>query len=199
MIKEGTIEYVDTKEYLRDISERHPATVTGSLKKGDKVRKSLGLLYNIDNVNIDKKLGNFPKGAVPYGEINRALKSDMGGILRVFGDRFEIPYSEMFKAGSGECMEKAILVQMAAQRGRESYLIDGVLAVDGEVGVSHHAFNVVFRDGKPHLVDSENPLMLNIEGNDSIPYIAPVLGVRDGVGELIVPDEWKQGRTYMTF
>ena len=80
------------------------------------------------------------------------------------------------------------------EKHRDSFLINGVLAQDSEVGVDYHAFNIVFKDGKPFLVDAQNPLAKESTGKVTHPYIAPILGIENG--DFIVPNEWRQGRTY---
>lgn len=85
---------------------------------------------------------------------------------------------------------------MSAQRGRDAFLINGCLAEDGEVGAGPHAYNIVFKDGKPFLIDTQNPLARDSNGKVTHPYIAPILGVDGEYGEFVVPEEWKQGRTY---
>lgn|SRR3989338_8015949 len=96
-------------------------------------------------------------------------------------------------------VEKAILVQLSAQRGREAFLINGCFAEDDDVGVGSHAYNVVFKDEQPFLIDAQNPLAKDPTGKITHPYIAPILGIEKCYGDFVVPQEWKQGRTYSIF
>jgi hypothetical protein len=183
------------KECLWDWAEEYPGTVVGSLKKGDKVRKSAGFSYIVDDVDIDRVLGRFPDGAIPYGPINRALRDSGKEIYDLFKDSNEVPFSRAFNRGVGVCVEKAILVQLSAQRDRESFLVNGCLEENGP-GASWHGFNVVFRDGDAFLVDAHNPLSVNSDGLVVKPYIAPIFDIDNGYGEFIVPSEWRCGRRY---
>lgn len=189
----------EIKECLNQYSNKYPNIVSGRLDRGSKVSKSMGLRYIIDDIDIDKRLGDFPEGAIPYGPIHRALKSSMGGILKVFDKKSEAMFSRAYEEGIGECLEKAILVQLSAQKGRDAFLINGVLELDEsykESGVNSHAYNVIFKDGKPFLVDAQNPLAKDKDDKITKPYIAPILDLTGENGEFIVPDEWKQGRRY---
>ena len=187
------------RQYLEALAEQYPDVVIGRLGKGSVVQRGKGLSYEIDDPDIDRRLGDFPEDAVPYGPIHRTLRSALyhqGVILRPYDGSSRIPFSRAYNAGIGECLEKAILVQLSAQRGRDAFLLIGCLAEDGEVGVGSHAFNVVFMDGKPFLVDAQNPLTEDSEGRITHPYIAPIQGIDGEYEEFIVPEEWKQGRTY---
>ncbi|MBI4154122.1 hypothetical protein HY501_02200 [Candidatus Woesearchaeota archaeon] len=188
----------ELKPYLEALAEQLPNSVTRRLKRGSRVQKSWGLSYEIDDINIDKRLGDFPEGTVPYGPIHRSLKSSQGEIMAVFRGSSEAPFSRAYAAGVGECLEKAILVQLSAQRGRDAFLILGCLTEeDGLAGV--HAYNVIFKDGQAFLVDTQNPLAKDPSGKITHAYIAPILGIEESYGDFVVPREWKQRRTYSIF
>ncbi len=186
----------DIKQYLEQFAHERPDTVMAKLNPGDTVRKSAGLEYEIDDVAIYKRLGDFQAGAVPYGKIYHALEPSKGKIIQSFKNSNKLPYSEIFEKGIGECLEKAILVQLAAQTGRDAFLINGLLGMEenGIEPIDWHAYNIVFKEGKPYLIDTQNPLRVDETGKVTHPYIAPVLGISEG--EFQVPPEWKQGRTY---
>lgn len=181
-------------EYLQEITASHPHIAIARINKSDMVRKSMGLEYEIDDIDIDKNLGDFPEGAIPYGPIHRELESSPGRIMRLFGNRSRIPFSQAYNSKVGECLEKAILVQLAGQRNRATFLIHGALAQDNEVGVELHAYNILFKNGSPFLIDAQNPLGKDSSGNITHPYIAPVIGIENG--DFKFADEWRQGRTY---
>ena len=189
------IDKKDLKSYLEHIGRKRPNNVIKKLKEGDLVRKSLVFGHIIDDADIDKRMGNFPEGAIPYGPICRTLKSLPEKVFDLFSMSSIIPFSDAYNAGIGECLEKSILAQLSAQRGRDSFLISGVLEVNGGF-VEAHAYNIVFRNSKPFLLDIENPLALNSEGKVTHPYIAPILGVNEKTSDIILPEEWRQGRTY---
>jgi hypothetical protein len=187
---------VTIKEYLEKQAELNPRNVIGKLEKGSIINKCSGGDYIIDNPDIDKQLGDFPEGTIPYGSIHRTLKNSRRTIDYLFRGSSKVPFSESYKAKVGECLEKAILTQLAAQRGRASFLINGTLGLEGNVGVDFHAFNIVFKEGQPFLIDTQNPLVKDAKGKSINPYIAPVLDITGNCGEVIVPSEWKHGRTY---
>ena len=116
----------------------------------------------------------------PHTTRNRAKQRSIGYVL---------PFSVAVGRGSGSCLEKSILVQLALQDTRHSFLVDGMM--DDQFGSGFHAFNVVYIGENPALVDAENPLIIN---NRLVPYIAPLLQIHNGV--LQVPIEWNAGRTY---
>ena len=186
------------KEHLERLTEVDPKVVIRRLEKGSQVQKSFGLFFEIDDPDVDKKLGDFPIGAVPYHQIYTAFKESKGKTGKLFGSECTAPFSRFVEAGVGECIEKAILVHLSAQRGRDAFLINGCLTQDGVLGIGPHGFNVVFKDRKPYLVDAHNPY----RGTGEIQtknYIAPIIGIDNDFTTFIVPDEWKIGRTYTRF
>ena len=182
-------------ELLRQLSVEKPRSVISKLDVGQIINKSMGLKYILDNPNIDLSLGDFPQGSIPYGPIYRKLNGNSSDILRRFGEKDKMPFSEMFNAGFGECLEKAVLVQLAAQRQEESFLINGTIEEEGEIGASFHAYNLVVRRDNLFLVDAQNPAKVNLDGK-IYPYIAPITDICGSYGEFKVPIEWKLGRTY---
>lgn len=188
---------MDIKQYLEDVAIEYPRIVSSRLAKGGIVNKSCGYAYEIDDPEIFRQLGNFQEGYVPYGHIYRTLRH-AGGIRDLFahegkkcGTKLVIPFSKIMDSKIGECLEKSILVQLAAQKGRESFLIKGVLEQNCEAGNDYHAYNVVFKEGAPFLVDAQNPI---INDTEVIPYIAPILSIEKGTFK--VPKEWQAGRNY---
>lgn len=187
------------REYLKEISKKSPNQLIENLIVGSKVQKSWGLYYEIDDVNIDKNLGNFPEGSVPYGPIYNHLKNSKKEIIEMFNQNSNLPFSKVYNKLVGECLEKSILVQLGIQRGEGGFLVNGVLEIDGEIGASPHAYNIVFRNKKSFLIDVQNPLRLDSTGKITHPYIAPILGISENYGEFLVPKEWKQKRSYCIF
>ncbi len=191
----------DIKSCLEELVKESPEDVTKYLNRGDKVRKgSGGIYYIIDDPEIYKKLlknpDEVPPGAVPYRAIHDKLNVEYEGeTRRLFKDNKVINFSEAFNKGMGECCEKAILVQLAAQKGRLSFFINGILErIDKTTG--YHSFNIVFKDEKPYLVDAQIPLKIE-ENEVIIPYITPVKGIDiEDYGRIILPEEWNDGRKY---
>lgn len=182
-------------EILRKLSIERPRSVISRLNFGQIINKSMGLKYLIDNSDIDLNMGDFPKGAIPYRPVYKKLGGNSSDILKQFGGRNTIPFSEVFNAGLGECLEKAVLIQLAAQRQEESFLIKGVIEEDGEIGAGFHAYNVVIRSEKLFLVDAQNPARIDSAGTIH-PYIAPITDICGEYADFKVPSEWKLGRTY---
>lgn len=184
------------KLYLEELAEQYPSSVIRRLERGSRVQKSLGLFYEIDDSNIDKCLGDFPGDTLPYGPIHRSLRNSQIDIINLCKSSSVIPFSKLFNEGLGECLEKAILVQLFSQRVGDSFLICGCLTEDDS---THHAYNIIFKNGKPFLVDAQNPLAKDSNGKIKHPYIAPVFGAEGNDVDFIVPPEWKCGRTYSIF
>jgi hypothetical protein len=182
-------------DYLKDLSITNSSVVIGRLTRGVHVAKSASLSYLIDNVNVDERLGNFPVGAIPYSAINKALQSSSSRILNLFSGESSIPFSKVMKYGVGQCLEKAILVQLAAQRIESSYLVSGAIELDSDSGVDFQAFNLVFRGNTVYLVDAENPFSKDKEGSVIRRYIVPVKEIT-AEGIVVVQDEYRAGRTY---
>lgn len=180
------------KEILTAISHTHPNLVKKKFAQGDHVQKSAGRAYEIDDVHIYQKLGNFEKGVIPYTRIYHALQPSQQVIFSLFNGSSIIPFSRAVQSHAGECLEKAILVQLAAQTGRDSFFINGIAAFDDKIGAYPYAYNIIFKEGKPHLVDVHNPL--KITKKEIHAYIAPVIAMRNK--EFILPDDWKQNRHY---
>lgn len=181
-------------EYLDAFSIANPDVVISRLSRGSRLRKSLSQEYEIDNVNLDEELGRFPVGAIPYHLINKALRSEGPALWALFGEASCIPFSKVFKAGFGQCLEKAILLQLATQKAGGSYLVNGALEeIDG--GAIRHAFNLVARVESVYLVDVENPFQKDKAGNVLRPYVVHVKDISSN-GTIIVDDACRAGRTY---
>lgn len=180
---------------LERFSNKNPGVIINRIFRGSKLMKSLSQGYEIDNVNLDEELGRFPVGAIPYSHVNRALRSDGSALRALLGDSRYIPFSKVVKAGFGQCLEKAILLQLATQKVGNSYLVSGVLELDNEVGADFHAFNLVARGESVYLVDAENPFSKDKEGNVLRPYVVPVKEIAAN-GTIIIPEEYRAGRVY---
>ena len=194
----------EMNEYLSQINRNTSHKVYPRLNKGDLVQKAGLTYYEIDDPQIFKNLGDFAPGAVPFGEIYRRLKPRKTEIMKMFDKKGTkrdgktvLPYSKIFQSNIGECVEKSILAQLAAQESRDSFLINGLIGFDNDVGVDYHAFNVIYKEEKPFLVDVTNPLASDDDRKVLQSYIAPLTGIENG--EFVVPEEWKQGRIYYLF
>jgi len=103
--------------------------------------------------------------------------------------------SRAIELGVGECLEKAILVQLAKQEETDAFFIMGILRHDNMRGGIPHAFNVVYTDGKPFLIDAENPVIIR-DGDEKreVPYRVPISDF-DGI-DFLVDEYYRAGRTY---
>jgi hypothetical protein len=184
-------------EQLKALAIARPQTVISKLGLGDVIQKSCGLGYVIDDLYLENKLKGFPFpiGSIPYGPIYRGFRDSTSDIIKLFNGRENIPFSEAFNAGLGQCLEKSIMAQLANQRSGTGFLINGVLEINSEVGASPHAFNVLLNNSRLYLVDIQNPLEVNSEGKIATPYIAPMIDLLPS-GEIRVSPEWEQDRKY---
>ncbi len=193
------VENYGVKDSLQALAQKSTHNVVDNLSVGDKLKKVWGGQYVVDTTDIGSLIGPVSKGTVPYGRIHNVLKSDQDKIMNYFETANEVPISEVVNAGLGQCLEKAILVQLSAQTGKESYLINGFLELDEfESPSARHGYNIVFKDNSPYLIDAENPFPANEEGK-SLPYIVPVLGLTGDRGNFVLPDDAKLGRNYSIF
>lgn len=191
-------------EYFKELSQDEEGRlfVIGDLKKGSRVSKSMANLYQIDNPEIHKVLGDFSRLDIPYGPVNRKLKSDSFIIKQLFekeaqsnnGSRV-LPFSRVVDSGVGECLEKAVLFQLAVQNKFPCFLINGAHYLDNDF-CDYHAFNILFNQGKVYLTDVENPLAKGQDGK-VFPYIVPINSIARGV--IKVPEEYRHKRNYEIF
>ncbi len=194
------IEKYLVESYLDTLKIMYPQHIIGKLDVGDLIEKSLSFKYEIDDLNIYKNLGKFPDGAIPYGLIHRLFKNSKEGILNNFKNNSVIPFSLACDTGMGECLEKAVLMQLALQPYYKSFIINGCFCDDNSLGVDYHAYNILFKNGDIFLIDSQNPLKKDDNGIITHPYIAPVLGIdKQDYSSFIVPNEWEMGRKYSVF
>lgn len=166
----------ELKEKLQRYKREWPTVVGSRLEKGFLVRRTFGTFYEIDNPNIDRNLGNYVKGKVPTRAIYERLKPNPVETQKIAGGRNITPFSEVFNRGVGQCTEKSILVQLAAQRGGDSFIISGAMSEGDDPVLSFHTYNIVFRDGKAHLVDAENPIAIDPQ---FIPYILEIVSLNN--------------------
>jgi len=192
----------DLKEILRGIAKKKPHVIKERINVGDYIEKSMGLVYEIDDLDIYKQLEGYKEGSVPYGPIYYGLKSDFSGIMNLFNKEGEekegkkvLKFSKVVKAGLGQCLEKAVLSHLATQNQRDSFFINGALSMEDDFA-GEHAYNLVEFNSKLHLTDIENPLRVDENKKITHPYVAPIDGINVKLGRFLVPTEWQQGRFY---
>jgi len=186
------------KEYLENLSKENPTQVIRKLGEGERVSKSQGLKYIIDNSEIYKQLGNYPEGAILYNPVHNHFRNCRKEIMDLFRYSNEIPFSRAYDNQVGECLEKAILLHLSAQANEEAFLIIGNLSKDNDY-TEFHAYNIIFKSEKPYLIDTENPLAKDSNGKIVRPYVAPILEIKENDGHFVVPEIWRQERTYSIF
>lgn len=181
------------KQYLTEAARMKSDKVIKRIKVGQRISKRAHLSYGIDDLTVDKYLGDFGETTIPVGPIYRKMVTSPSTIHSLFHKEQTVPFSRVVHAGAGECLEKAILVQLAAQRNYDSFLINGALREHQEGFVEHHGFNIIFIGDKPHLIDAQNPIQ---NGNGTKPYVAPITSLLLGSEDLVVEKEWEQNRIY---
>ena len=231
------IEQKDIVDYLKDCVAGDPydwnrdETAFSRLEVGAKVEKTSGLFYEIDDLKVIFRLGDFEKETIPYWLIHNALTAsprereihemiqnegrdyhedrkveqpqfglrrfDPDDVFQYWGGGHReprklgqvLPFSIAVERGMGSCLEKSILVQLAAQDVTTSFLVDGFM--DDQYGSGFHAFNVLYVGDNPVLIDAENPLVVD---GSLVPFVVPILQISEG--KFQVPIEWNAGRTY---
>ncbi len=174
--------------------------VVQNIEIGDILPNGLAVSYRIDEETpktLKEVIGFYDNGAVPYMKINKTLRDENLNLEELINrDSNTINFSEILKKEAGQCLEKAIAVQLYAQKGRESYLVlAGRLEQPGITTSLGHAYNIIKKDGKWFLVDAENPI---IQNNRRIPYIIPIEGIDEKSKEIILPEKYGKdiGRRY---
>jgi len=189
----------EIKQYLTEYARAKPNIVIARLDKGSIVEKDSGSAYEIDNLDIYKKLCDLPNGSIPYSQIAKLATSEYK-LRQVFSKaekrtdgKLILPFSEALKSGFCGPLEKAILVQLSAQRGEDAFLIDGVIIFDFGDKRFRSTYNVVFKGENPYLLDAQNPLLKDKSGNVT-KYSAPITGIEWDAFQ--VPKELQRGRVY---
>ena len=188
---------------LEKVHEINSNLVRPRLNIGDRIEKSWGCDYEIDDFNVYEKLESYDPKNIPYGPVSRALKTILFGNFKLFqdssrveNDRTIVPFSRVLESGIGECLERAVLMQLASQDFRRSFLISGLVSLDHELCVSRHAYNVIFSGNNPFLIDVQNPLAVDASKKVTHPYCAPIERLDWDSGRFVVPENWEQGRNY---
>jgi len=168
----------DIEGVLREMSLAEPESVIRFLRKGDRIRKSAGVSYIIDDAEIYKQLGEWKDGEELYKSIINYFNSEeRGRLFGLCGNGEEVCFSEVLKLKRGECLEKSILFQLALQDRNLCYLVRGIVQEPNQKYGILHAYNIFFSGRKGHLVDIQNPLVDNNGG--IVPFTAPITGIND--------------------
>lgn len=198
------------------VGEQGSTRIYSSLKQGDlvlfgdRVRFSSGtknVYYRIDDLSVtDWHTGQAGKGlplCAIFQKFDHQESRERGQF--VLNNRHEdglnskvYRYSDIVATGKGVCIEKAIMLQLVAQKHYESYLIGGMVKREGEGNAVKHAFNVVVIEGQPYLIDLSNPQEVNESGVVVRPYFVPILGLKltEDNYEFVLPPHSGNRQTY---
>lgn len=226
-VKRLILDSQEIKEFLNYCAD-NSSTVSRNIKKNDYILGAGHCSdYIIDDIDLDLALGNVSPGMIPCKEIYNHLGPNFQKKMEVVSKREDsleggtyalIPFSEIFHARAGACLEASILVQMAAQRLGDSFLIHGGMREIDQGGMEDrkislnkdgkiidrfsgyhslgHAYNIIFKEGKPFLVDSVNPIISfsGVFGNKikKSPYIIPLWGINNYNGTLPPKDYFER-------
>lgn len=196
----------ELKQFLREKSTpswSKDKYIHEDLSEGDHVLGSSSGFYEIDKRCLEtaRKLATSSVNGIPHEDIYRSFKEGCDVLnkimfFREFGvqgdDKLYItPFSKMLDKKIGVCEEKSLLTQLVAQEKRiPSFMVQGEISADnGAEG--YHAFNVIFNEEGPFLVDNENP----ISREPFQSYVAPISGITKE-GEFQILEELARGRTY---
>lgn len=179
--------------YLDTLAEKYPSAIIKKLNQGDSIQNG-NSIYIIDDLEeICNQVYDKSKlcpGKIPLKSIYNAFRIPQNGFING-----EINFSEVLKNGEGMCFEHAVLTHLFAQKNEEnpSYLIGEGYLMEEKGARGPHAFNIISKEGKFFLVDSQNPL-----GGESYlgHYTAPIIGIKPYGNEIVIEDSWKQGRQY---
>jgi hypothetical protein len=189
---------------LDTLTEQQSENILKSIQEGDRISANLyqgNFIYRIDDPIVDQELGTFPDDASFYLKISHELKP-MGMPISVFppddkgeDGRIVAPFSRAVQQRKGDCLEKSVLVQLRKQREGYSFLIKGLLLHEALPYSLIHAYNIVFQDEKPFLVDAQNTVIVpSHNGKTELPYVVPIVGLNKK--EFVIGEGWSNGRRY---
>jgi hypothetical protein len=185
---------MEAKKTLEEYAKSNPKQVIRHLKKGDLVGKTefSEFAYEIDNPGIYRQLGDCPENAIPCGAVCSSLKipDELGlQILNLFirhgtrkGSQDILPFSKVYEAGLGMCIERAILIHLSMQDKIDAYLVRGFLHEDNTerhpLVRECHAFNIIIgHDSRAYMIDTAKLFAMK---DGSVTYIAPLESIEDG-------------------
>ena len=181
---------LDVKTYLRDIA-RTRRNIFSKIKEGDVVPKSRRYWYVVDNVEVFRQLGDFEEGVLPYGSINRYLHGPRQEIVKLFGGRLDIKFSEAVSSRLGECLEKSLLAHLIMQRINPTFLVRGYMNYSEEIGGWLRAFNIYLTGKESFLIDTQLPIQSN---GGKKTFIVPIFGISEINERVLIPQYC--GRNY---
>jgi hypothetical protein len=189
----------DLRAHLDVLAEKYPNSVISNLSQGDTVQRVGAHRYAIDDISIVDTPIFDPNSVSLHANIYDHFKHKQV-VLPTPSKPWVTPFSEVFNARRGLCLEQSIVRQLIAQKNGPSYLINGVLGNEDEVGVENHAFNVVFHEDQPFLEDTLNPLRSMDEDVRGTDFAVRILNVLDSEQNFELPGyACFHGRNYSIF
>lgn len=194
---------MNIKERLIESASKYPDFIKFRINSGDRISLNLSgnsFVYEIDDPEIYKELGSFNSDLDFYLQLHILFETRNLHHFSLFppnGNQGPIvtPFSTAVRRRIGECLEKALLIQLAKQDNTDTFFVKGLLKHESMRGVIPHAFNIVYYDGNPFLIDAENPMIvINGDKRTTVPYFVPVIDF-DGI-KFEIDSKSKAGRTY---
>jgi hypothetical protein len=186
-------------QFLHQSSRDNSLSFISTISQGDELQRSGSLKYVIEDSDVDRQLGELEDGAIPYTKIFNHFKDGKQEVLKVVKGRDIFPFLELFDTQVGQCFERSIVTQLAAQRTRDAYMVNGIVTLDGRCGIDEPAFNLIVKENQLFLVDTSLPVGYGKDGSYEKPFIAPFLTIQIADRKIILPEEFMQGRAYSIF
>lgn len=191
------------RAHLEDLAQS-TQHVRGRLERGAELPRNLhrgAFGYVIDDVRIYQRFGRTANDAFfraagflnPFDGLTYQVMfppAERGRDGRIIA-----PFSRPIMMGYGECLEKAVLIQLAEQERGDCFLVYGLLSHQKDPRQTPHIWNVLWRDGAPYLVDAQNPVIAKKgEQKREFPFVVPLEGIDDR--RFVIAESWALGRNY---
>jgi hypothetical protein len=187
----------ELKACLTELSKHDSYNIKTKLNPGDLVVKAFGVyFYQIDDVRLHERFGDISRLDEFLERLYHNLDPEQANIDELFRESKVVPFSKAVNANLGNCLEKSVIVQLAAQQRTDCFLMGGFLDEESEEGLHPnigHSYNILYGDGIPYLVDAQKPLIK--DDGTIIPYAVPIIGLSANA-EFIIPKPWHLCRTY---
>ena len=190
-------------EELQRIERERPHAVRSTLRVGDEVSRNFhrgSFVFRMDDLEVYKALGAFADDTSFYLAIEnqfRVMVTD--DYLRVFpshereGTSIIAPFSRPVHARVGDVLAKSVLVQLAKQNATVSFLVYGLFSHDQAPRTTAHAYNILFANDRPRLIDAQNPMIVG-QARQVVPYEVPIFGI--DANRIVIEEKWRAGRNY---
>jgi hypothetical protein len=191
-------------DILSSLADANRPSIRRNLRGGNRVKFSSGKYWEIDNPNIFRNLPKSDEYGFPLSAIYRTFPGSSKKRDQLFeevsktrttNDDIQLkysaaPFSLAVERETGVCLERSVLFQLWQQDRLPTFLLSGLC----QIGVTdYHAYNAVFPDGRPLLVD------VKPRGNTNgayDPFVVPITALDLMSGELILEKRLSAGRHY---